>query len=87
MVSLSIADSGPVVVNGLTVVGPVTLEGETFSVLGETLTSGCWLVGRSSSELQLIQTAPAHPLVGLVALPLCLVLGMAVALVNFKFSK
>ncbi len=87
MVSLSIADAGPVEVNGLDLAGPVTVEGDSFTLLGETITSGVWMVGKSAGELELMQTGVIHPLAGLVSIPLSLVIGFAVALAAFKFSR
>lgn len=87
MVSLSIAHSSPVVVNGVSVTGPVTLEGETFSVLGQTLTSGAWLVGDLSGSASLVEIASIHPLLLLVSWPLAICLGTMAAFFGYRMFK
>lgn len=80
MVSLSIATSEPLTVSGVEVHGPVVIGGDSFTLFGQTITSGSWVVGHDVTHT-LVQVGVFTPLQMELAFPLslalCFILGLS----------
>jgi hypothetical protein len=86
MVSLTLATSQSVTINGVECVGPVTMVGDSFSVLGETLTEGSWLVGLVGGSVDIVQLASLTWWQVDMVYPLAIAAGLLVALRGLRMA-
>jgi hypothetical protein len=86
MVHLTLATSETVSVNGVSCAGPVTMVGDSFSLLGQSLVEGSWLVGLNGGSPFLVEIAASTWWRVDVVWPLAVLCGILVALRGLKIS-